>query len=192
MRSYYRHLRKFSNSVLKNRNLYYWLNSLLKTIYDKIIWKLCFDLFSFFNSKIIPIFYFFYRCPLFHKIPTDAKFEIKIWMELVFGFFQFVDRRCVIAYLIQERLPVFEKTTLFLEYLLCCRLRDVEVDFDNKTFKGTLPVKCQHLEVHAIVWLETGGEGRGKFKTNFPIAFPLALPYGLAKDASYLHDLTWV
>nr|XP_022335755.1 uncharacterized protein LOC111132255 [Crassostrea virginica] len=104
----------------------------------------------------------------------------------------FVDRRCVIAYLIQERLPVFEKTTLFLEYLLCCRLRDVEVDFDNKTFKGTLPVKCQHLEVHAIVWLETGGEGRGKFKTNFPIAFPLALPYGLAKDASYLHDLTWV
>lgn len=113
-------------------------------------------------------------------------------MELVFVFFQFVDRRCVIAYLIQERLPVFEKTTLFLEYLLCCRLRDVEVDFDNKTFKGTLPVKCQHLEVHAIVWLETGGEGRGKFKTNFPIAFPLALPYGLAKDASYLHDLTWV
>lgn len=87
---------------------------------------------------------------------------------------------------------MFEKTTLFLEYLLCCRLRDVEVDFDNKTFKGTLPVKCQHLEVPCYCMAGKRGRGRGKFKTNFPIAFPLALPYGLAKDASYLHDVTWV
>lgn len=49
---------------------------------------------------------------------------------------QYVDRRCVIAFLIEERYPLFEKTSLFLEYLLCCRLRDVEVDFESKTFKG--------------------------------------------------------
>eukprot|EP00105_Crassostrea_gigas_P001305 XP_011413410.2 PREDICTED: regulator of G-protein signaling protein-like [Crassostrea gigas] len=47
----------------------------------------------------------------------------------------YVDRRCVIAFLIEERYPLFEKTSLFLEYLLCCRLRDVEVDFESKTFK---------------------------------------------------------
>lgn len=68
---------------------------------------------------------------------------------------------------------MFEKTTLFLEYLLCCRLRDVEVDFDNKTFKGTLPVKCQHLKAHAIVWLEKGGGGGGNLKQISPLLFIL-------------------
>ena len=76
---------------------------------------------------------------------------------------------------------MFEKTTLFLEYLLCCRLRDVEVDFDNKTFKGTLP-NVNILRSNAIVWLETG-EGEN-LKQIFSIAFHLTLPYGLANDAS--------
>lgn len=58
---------------------------------------------------------------------------------------QYVDRRCVIAYLIEERYPLFEKTSLFLEYLLCCRLRDVEVDFESKTFKGISNI---HLTLH--------------------------------------------
>ncbi|XP_062597372.1 regulator of G-protein signaling protein-like, partial [Saccostrea cucullata] len=46
-----------------------------------------------------------------------------------------VDRRCVYTFLTQERYPLFENTSLFHEYLLCCRLRDVEVDFQSRTFK---------------------------------------------------------